>query len=311
MTDLSDRGYVVVLGGANADITGFSSARLRPRDSNPGSIDVSCGGVARNVSENLARLGVDSRLMTLVGNDQYGEMILALSRSAGIDMQYTQTTHSAPTSSYLSILDETGDMSVAIADMAIMEHITPEWLSRQRDAFQHASMIVIEANLPAASVEWVANEFSHCPIFADTVSASKAASLKTSLGAIHTLKTNALEAESLAGTGPELAAIADSLHGEGIERLFITRGADGVFYSTPDGRGDLTPARNKGPMHNSGGAGDAFLAGICYAWLADWSLEETARFSMAAAEVTAAARATSSAAFSLAAINRVLGKQDA
>jgi pseudouridine kinase len=249
--------------------------------------------------------------MTMVGNDQYGEMILALGSSAGIDMQYTQTTHSAPTSSYLSVVDETGDMSVAIADMGIMEHITPDWLSRQRDAFERASMIVIEANLPRASVEWVTTEFSHCPIFADTVSASKAPALKKSLGAIHTLKTNALEAQSLAGADASLEAIADTLHGKGIERLFITRGGDGVFYSTPDGSGDVSAPHSKGPMHNSGGAGDAFLAGICYAWLAEWPLADTISFAMAAAEVTAAARATSSTSFSLAAINRALGKRDA
>ncbi len=308
--DATRPGYVIVLGGANADITGFSSAPLRQRDSNPGSIEVGCGGVARNVAENLARLGVDSRLMTLVGNDQYGEMLLALGSSAGIDMQYTQTSDGAPTSSYLSILDETGEMSVAVADMAIMEHITPAWLSRQRDAFEHASLIVIDANLPAESVEWVASEFSHCPIFADTVSASKAPALKPALGEIHTLKTNMSEAQSLAGVaeGPEITARA--LHDEGIERIFITRGAEGVFFSTPGESGDVSLPRSRSPLHNSSGAGDAFLAGVCYAWLEDWPLQETIGFAMAAAELTAGARTTSSASLSLAAINRILGIHD-
>ena len=308
--DAAGRDYVIVLGGANVDITGFSSATLRQRDSNPGSIQLSCGGVARNIAENLARLGVDSRLMTLLGNDQYSEMILALGRSAGIDMQYVQTMDNTATSSYLSILDESGDMSVAIADMEIVERITPEWLTGYRHAFAGASMIVIEANLPAASIEWIASEVSHCPIFADTVSASKAPALTSSLDAIHTLKTNSVEARSLAGLGEDLDEIADALHTAGVERLFITRGADGVFYSTPDGRGDVSLNEKTGPMHNSGGAGDAFLAGLCYAWLEDRNLDDTVRFAMAAAEITAAARATSSASFSLTAIERVLGEHD-
>ena len=74
--------YVAIVGGANVDIGGIPTSLLRSRDSNPGSITTTCGGVARNVAEDLARLGVDSRLITLLGNDQYGEMIIALGRIA-------------------------------------------------------------------------------------------------------------------------------------------------------------------------------------------------------------------------------------
>ena len=59
-------------------------------------------------------------------------------------------------------------------------------------------------------------------------------------------------------------------------------------------------------MRNTSGAGDAFLAGLTYAWLESLSLDESVRFALAAAEVTVSDRATSSSALSLTAINRIL-----
>ena len=74
---------VCVIGGANVDIHGAAYQPLRLRDSNPGSVHVSPGGVARNVAENLSRLGLDCRLVTAVGKDPNGEMLLAHGREAG------------------------------------------------------------------------------------------------------------------------------------------------------------------------------------------------------------------------------------
>ena len=63
---------MVIVGGANMDIHGAPNAALRQHDSNPGTVQSSPGGVARNIAENLARLGVDCRLIAAVGNDHHG-----------------------------------------------------------------------------------------------------------------------------------------------------------------------------------------------------------------------------------------------
>ena len=91
--------------------------------------------------------------------------------------------------------------------------------------------------------------------------------------------------------------------------MFITRAEQGVFYSTGDTHGVQQLPRDQRDVHNAGGAGDAFLAGIAFAWLEDWPLQETLRFALAAADITLSHPATSSPALSLAAINRVLEAQ--
>jgi pseudouridine kinase len=312
---LSDAPFVAVIGGANIDIHGKSLKALRQKDSNPGTVHTSAGGVARNIAENLARLGVDSRLISAIGNDHHGQMLMRLSRDAGIDMQYVHKIISAPTSTYLSVLDDSGDMQVAIADMSIIDQLSADRLRPQQAMLQQSSLIILDTNLPDDALAWLTGTFAGGTIFADTVSTTKALRLKPYLSSIHTLKTGTIEAEALTGcearTLPQLRKLADQLHDEGVKRVFITRGEQGVFYSTGDEQGMQKMTRSKREILNAGGAGDAFLAGLAYAWLEDWPLNKTVQFALAAADITLSHPATSSPALSLTAVNKAMEAQRA
>lgn len=301
---------VCVIGGANVDIHGASYQPLRLRDSNPGSVHVSPGGVARNVAENLARLGVDCRLITAVGRDPHGEMLLAHGREAGIDMRYVQELESASTSTYLAVLDRNGDMQAAVADMDIMDQLTAARLQHLRSAIGESTLLVIDANLSDDALAWVVNSFPEHDIFADTVSTAKAMRLKPYLGTLHTLKTNPAEAEALTGfdarSGADLDRMADWIHAQGVQQLFLTRSEDGLFYSTPEDRGHVALEQEGNGVRSTTGAGDAFLAALVYARLQDWPIDGTLQFAGAAAQITVAHRSPSNPALSLTAIERTL-----
>ena len=51
--------YVAVVGGITKDIGGRSLAPLVHRDSNPGQVRVSMGGVGRNIAHNMAFMGLE------------------------------------------------------------------------------------------------------------------------------------------------------------------------------------------------------------------------------------------------------------
>ena len=57
---------IIVIGGANMDISAQAGSPLTAGDSIPGSIRYSPGGVGRNMAENLARLGVPVELVTVL-----------------------------------------------------------------------------------------------------------------------------------------------------------------------------------------------------------------------------------------------------
>ena len=312
---LSDASFVAVIGGANIDIHGKSNEALRGKDSNPGTVHTSAGGVARNIAANLARLGVDCRLITAVGNDHHGQMLMRLSRAAGVDTQYVHEIAAAPTSTYLSVLDVTGDMQVAIADMSIIDRLSAERLQQRQAMLQQSSLIVLDCNLPDDALAWLTGTFTDKPIFVDTVSTTKAIRIRPYLHSIHTLKTSTIEAEALTGmearTQTQMRKIAGQLHTDGVERLFITRGDKGVFYSSGGAQGVQKLPRDSREIHNAGGAGDAFLAGLAYAWLEDRALDDSIRFALAAADITLSHPASSSPVLTLDAVNIAMETQRA
>ncbi|MDA0993751.1 MAG: PfkB family carbohydrate kinase [Proteobacteria bacterium] len=306
---VNDAPFAVIIGGANMDICGKPAGKLRMQDSNPGKVDSSPGGVARNIAENLARLGVDCRLIAAVGNDHHGNLLLKQGQTAGIDMGYMLRLDSSPTSTYVSVLDESGDMLVAINDMSIVEELRPGHLQLHEQMLRQSSLIIADTNLPDASLAYLGGTFNEQPLFVDTVSVAKANRIKPYLDTVHTLKASRSEAEELCGIrapgNKKLSALADWFHSRGVERLFITLGPGGVFYSDGDAHGLMETGAKSKNVKNASGAGDAFVAGIAYSWLAEWPLEKSTRFAMSAAQVALSHRSTINPAMSAAAVNRI------
>ncbi len=303
--------FAVVVGGANIDVHGRPARALALHDSNLGSVTMSPGGVGRNVAENLARLGADVRLISAVGNDYHGRLLLEHGRGAGIDMQHVLISDAAPTSTYMSVLNGSGEMHVAVNDMAVMDELDVSALRRHRAILNRAELVIADTNLPGETLAWLSESLGETPLFVDTVSAIKAHGIKPHLASVHTLKCNAAEAESLSGgatrTKQDRAELAEWFHARGVVRLFVTLGSRGVFYSVPDAAGIEKPAGPGSPARNTGGAGDAFLAGLALAWIEQQPLLESVRFALAAAELTVAEDATSSAGITRSAVEQAIG----
>lgn len=310
---ISDKPFIAVVGGANLDICGVPAGKLRMRDSNPGSVNASPGGVARNIAENLARLGADCRLIAAVGNDNHGDLLLEQGQAAGIDMRYMLRVDAAQTSTYVSVLDDTGDMLVAINDMSIMDEIRPERLQVHEQMLRQASLVIADTNLSADALSYLSGSCIEQPLLIDTVSAAKASRIKPFLDSVHTLKASRIEAEALsaidAPSKKQLPRIANWFHDRGVARVFITLGAEGVFYSDGREQGLEKAGASSGGVANASGAGDAFVAGLAYCWLKQWTLEKTVHFATAAANVALAHRSTINPGMSTAAVNRLYEAQ--
>ena len=289
---LSEAPRVAVIGGANIDICGVPGDNLRMRDSNPGRVTVSPGGVARNIAENLARFGVDTRLVAAIGADDHGDYLCRQAAAAGIDTRFMLRFDSGRTSTYVNVLDDHGDMLVAINDMSIVDRITPDRLQRYESMLRASSLVVADANLSGAALDYLACSLRAEPLFVDAVSVAKVRRLLPVLDAVHTLKAGREEAAALCdlpGAGDEaLPRLAGWLHERGVRRVFITLGAAGVFYSDGIEQRRYGAAGRQIDVASTSGAGDAFMAGLAYAWLNDWPPERTLRFASAAAEVTLA-----------------------
>lgn len=278
--------YAAVVGGVNIDIGGRSLAPLVAKDSNPGKVTMSLGGVGRNIAHNLSLLGVDVRFLTAFGDDIYAQRIAASCGELGIDISHALQVPGGATPTYLFLNDCDGDMALAMSDMEICERITPQYLAANLTLLNNAQLVVTDTNIPAQSLVYLAE---HCtaPIFADPVSTAKAGKLKPILGKLHTIKPNRIEAELLSGVKitdeATLREAARTLLATGLHRVFISLGADGVFAA--DQKEMRLQPCCRAQMRNATGAGDAFMAALAWAYLEGTDLAQTAKAAAAAAAI--------------------------
>lgn len=275
--------YVTIIGGANMDIQGFPYGSLNYKDSNPGVIKVSPGGVGRNIAENLARLGVSVKLITAVGKDMYGNKLIEEAKYAGFDMLESLIVEGESTSSYVAILDEEGDMALAISHMDVLDKMTVDFMKSKRNIIENSTLLVVDTNIPKDVIDYLVTTHKDKAIFLDTVSTAKAKKVKDIIGYFHTIKPNKIEAEILSGVEirdkRDLLKASEYFLKQGVKRVYITLGSEGVFYSDGVKSGQL-----KGPkveVVNATGAGDAFVAALAYGYVNGADIEESAKMGIA------------------------------
>lgn len=277
--------HIAVIGGQNVDIFGRPDAPLVARDSNPGKVRVSEGGVARNIAFNLSLLGEHVKFITAFGGDIYATRLAASCRQAGIDISNSLFIDEGATSIYLFITNENGDMELAVSDMEIYEEITPAFLLRKMAAINEAGLCVVDTNLTEEALRCVAENCVR-PIFADAVSTAKAKKLQGILGRLHTLKVNRLEAGLLSGIEASSAAALDKITDyfllTGMKQLFLSLGEEGLFCANSEER-LYFPCRDTRVV-NATGAGDSLTAAVVWGWRQGLTLRATALAGLAAAE---------------------------
>lgn len=280
------RGRIAVIGGANVDIGGFPAGVLVDRDSNPGEVRLSSGGVGRNIAENAALLGLEVQLITALGNDSYGRMLLDDCRAKGIGTEGCVSVSDGHTSVYLFIDDAQGNMYCAISDMEIQSALTPERIAPQMNMLNAMDAVVVEANLSEETLLYLAGEL-RVPIFADPVSAAKAMRLRRILPQVFCIKPNRMEAELLAGLPVrnvmDASEAARQLNVSGVRRVYLTLGTQGALYAEDCHCSFLRCAPSS--TVNATGAGDAFTAALVWAYCEGMDAQQSGVAGMAAAAI--------------------------
>ncbi len=278
---------VLVIGAASVDIVGRLRGELHLNTSNPAHIRSSFGGVARNVAENLARLGQPVRLITAVGQDRSGDQLLQHTALAGVDVGAALRLSDRPTGAYLAGLNAQGDLQLALDDMRAVAALTPQMLDEREALFQDASLLFVDANLarPTLSHAFALARRYGLPLCADPTSALLARRLRPFLRRLSLITPNLNEAAILCGQG-SIAGLeaAKCLVNHGVKIAIITLGEAGVTYATSQTSGQ-TPAILTQMVDPTGG-GDALTAAVIFALLNDIPLDDAVRLGVSAAALT-------------------------
>ncbi|MBQ6257190.1 MAG: carbohydrate kinase family protein [Clostridia bacterium] len=269
---------VTVVGGMNLDLLATPDVPLLARDSTPGKITLRPGGVGRNIAARLSEAGAHVRLITALGCDERAGMLSRLCRESGIDLSLSVATP-CPAPCYLCIHDDKGDMVLAVNDMSAMERLTPEAMESRMEALNQSDACVLDANLSCDTLSYIAAHAS-VPLILDPVSCAKAARAKDMLPFLAAIKPNRMEAEALTGER-NIEKAAAALLRAGVKHVFISLGAEGVYYADASGAG-YEPARPL-PTLPATGAGDALCAGLTLALLSGMDIQACARAGQEAA----------------------------
>jgi pseudouridine kinase len=267
---------IIVIGGANLDIKAKSLSANHFGTSNPSTITTSPGGVGRNIAHNLARLGASVGLITVIGSDHQGHVLLDATKAAGVDTSRISQTAPA-TGTYIAFLNPDGELVTAMSDMRAADKITPNIIHAQADAIKAATFVVADCNLPLETLQAIA-DIARDRLCVEPVSVPKSAKLKALLqsGPIFMASPNVDQVESLTGSRDSVEACA-ALHEMGLQHVVVHAGQKGAFISAGDGikHVEIHPA---GPVIDVTGAGDAAVAGLVFALLQGDDLRTAASF---------------------------------
>jgi pseudouridine-5'-phosphate glycosidase/pseudouridine kinase len=123
---VQDTADLIIVGSAAIDITAQAETTVENalimHSTAPGSVSISAGGVARNIAEAANRVisanspELSSLLVSAVGNDQFGHLLVEEMRKVGMRTDgLVQSNKRTPTCSM--VLDSHGSLIGGVADM--------------------------------------------------------------------------------------------------------------------------------------------------------------------------------------------------
>ena len=265
---------VLVIGGANVDVKAKTSATHIPRTSNPGLVSIKAGGVGRNIAHNLARLGAKVSLLSVIGLDAFGDLLISETNKTGVNTNAIIRTNQT-TGSYVAMLDEKGELITAVSDMGLLSLLTPDTITKNKDLIMANNHIISDCNLTEETLNEIAKQ-SASRLIIEPVSVAKSQKLLNLLAnhKIYLATPNLDQIEALTGTRDIPTAIK-ALHKLGLQNIVIHAGEQGAFAS--DGKTFTHIPSTAQKIIDVTGAGDAATAGLVHGLMKNLPLADAAK----------------------------------
>ena len=281
---LANKNFIFSIGGANIDRKFHLNGYVQQGTSNPALVTESVGGVARNIAENLGRLGNTVALITLFGQDRHAKIIEEES-APFMHLNYSEIQSNLKTGSYSAVLDQNGELLLAMADMSIYDYLLPTQLEKHEAMLNKAKCIIIDLNCPKETVNYIQNLacLRSIPLILVPVSGPKMKNMPDDLIGVSYFICNKEEAE----TYLNMRMISDQDYMTGIKRLLekdarnviFYLGERGVFYGNINGI-FYVEATEIPEIIDVTGASDAFVSALIHGILNDEALNNAVKFAL-------------------------------
>jgi ribokinase len=282
---MRNRPRVTVLGSLNVDIS-----VTVPRLPEPGATVLGSdarftpGGKGANQAVAAARLGAEVRMAGCVGDDDFGQRLLAALRDEEVNADGVRVTADAPTGLAMISVDHAGENIITVAPGANHE-VGDEELAA---AAGPGDILVICAEIPVPAIKAALARAARCVL--NLAPAPPDAAAIVAAG-VDWLVVNETEAAAVLGRPvsglAEAGQAAAALITAGARHAVVTAGAHGAALAGPDATATIGAFRVDAV--DTVGAGDTFVGALAVTLAAGVPAAEAVR-AAAAAGATAATR---------------------
>ena len=285
---------MLVIGAVFVDVKGFSFGTYMPEGTNIGDVQIVPGGVCRNVAEDLSKLGLPAKFVSMVDATAMGRDVRDALSSMGIDTENVIEAERGM-GVWMAILDEHGDLRGSISRQPDFKTLENYLREHGEALIAEADAIVLELDMNAAIADVVMRLAvqQDKPIYVVVGNMGVILRHPEYLRKVACFICNEIEAGRLFGREltsltPEemLPLLVQESRNAGIPAMVVTMGAEGAVY-VDHGTGEFgrCPAISVN-MIDSTGAGDAFFTGTVAALARKLPLSQAVRTGAALAART-------------------------
>jgi ribokinase len=251
-----------------------------------------CGGKGANQSLAIARMGMSAAMIGAVGQDAFGDEMLANFSSAGVDIRGVARRADAPSGTAIIVLDASGQNQIVVANGA-NDTLSARDIEIHADVIRASRALVVPLETPlpsvAAAIRIAAS--AGVPVLLNPAPFAPVPDELLQLCAF--IIPNEGEAAKLTGAEVRDTASAARAAQQLRERarqstVLVTLGANGVWIEAKDFSGHR-PGFSVSAV-DTVGAGDTFIGAFTVRMVEGADVREAARFGCAAAAIAVTRR---------------------
>ncbi|MCK5758484.1 MAG: ribokinase [Clostridiales bacterium] len=246
------------------------------------------GGKGSNQAVAAKRAGADVTMITKIGNDPYGKLMLEFYEKEGINSEMVFTDKENSTGIALILVDENSAENTILVVPGACHNITAENLAQAEEKIKNSDMLMVqmEVNMDATYRAIKIAYENGVEIIMNPAPAQKIDDSVYKM--ISYLTPNETEAEILTGINTDsmenIKKAAEWLYKKGVNNVIITMGSDGVYIKN-DTLEEIVPSYKVEAIDTTG-AGDSFNGCLAVALMDGLDIVNAAKFANAGAALS-------------------------